>query len=226
MSNILHIETATPVCSVALSKNGQLIDHKSINEFNSHSEVLTIFIEQICKENQLELKDLNAISVSNGPGSYTGLRIGASTAKGLAYALDLPVITIDTIEAMAWELKKRHLDLAEDAILFCPMIDARRMEVYTSFYDQNFQNILELTPFIIDENNLNDYLDKYTMIIGGNGAQKCFEMYKSNSNIRLEEDFECSAKYLIDLATQQYNNQDFADLAYFEPNYLKEFTGK
>lgn len=226
MSNILHIETATPVCSVALSKNGQLIDHKSINEFNSHSEVLTIFIEQICKENQLELKDLNAISVSNGPGSYTGLRIGASTAKGLAYALDLPVITIDTIEAMAWELKKRHLDLAEDAILFCPMIDARRMEVYTSFYDQNFQNILELTPFIIDENNLNDYLDKYTMIIVGNGAQKCFEMYKSNSNIRLEEDFECSAKYLIDLATQKYNNQDFADLAYFEPNYLKEFTGK
>jgi len=226
MPSILHIESATPICSVALSKGDQLIDLKEIDKFNSHSEVLTLFVDELLNTNGLKYKDLDAIAVSNGPGSYTGLRIGASTAKGLAYALDIPVITVNSIEALAIGLKESFPDSGNKNYLYCPMIDARRMEVYTTFYDASHQVIKALTPFIIDEENLKYYLENYTLILGGSGAEKCFEIYKSYNNIILDSELKSSAKYLIPLAIEKYRLKNFADLAYFEPNYLKDFIGK
>lgn len=227
MALILHIETATPICSVALSRGHDCIALKELNEFNSHSEVLTVFIEEILDANNLKVKDLDAIALSNGPGSYTGLRIGASVAKGLAYAAEKPIITIDTIEALAHGLIQNSTKYKfKDQVLFCPMIDARRMEVYTAFYNKDFKTIKTLSPFIIDENNLDSYLAQYSIILGGTGAQKCYDLYKHKGNIYLNEQIKCSAKYLIPLALHKYEAEDFANLAYFEPNYLKDFVGK
>lgn len=221
MSNILCIETATPLCSVALWKEEKVAILKELDEFNSHSEVLTSFIADVLTEGDLKVKELDAIAVSNGPGSYTGLRIGAATAKGLSFASGVPIITVDTIESLAVALQKRN----QQADFFAPMIDARRMEVYTTIYGKNLKTIQSLSPVILDEANWNVFFENKILAIGGTGARKAKE-YFNNKNVLFDQDIKCSAAHLGALAQVQLEKKNFADLAYFEPNYLKEFTGK
>ena len=159
MSLILCIETATPVCSVALSKNGEILSLKETARKNSHSEVVTLFIDDLLRENKIQYTDLNAVAVSKGPGSYTGLRIGVSTAKGLCYALDIPLIAINTLRSMAYDMAEIYLKerKASENILFCPMIDARRMEVYSAIYNKDNNEVRETKAEIIDKNSFSEY---------------------------------------------------------------------
>jgi len=220
MALILQLETSTTSCSVALSLNGEIISVKEMDERNIHASHLTLFISEVMAAGKRSLSDLNAIAISMGPGSYTGLRIGVSTAKGLCFALDIPLIAINTLEAMAHGFKALRND---DAVLFCPMIDARRMEVYAAVYNQHLEQILPVEAKIIDEISYSDLLVNQKMIFFGDGAMKCQELLAPNSNAEFVPDFLNSAKDLTALAWKKYNNKEFEDVAYFEPFYLKDF---
>lgn len=222
MSYILQIETATTVCSVALSKDGETVALKQINERNIHAEVITLFIEDMLKETGISYAQLAAIAVSSGPGSYTGLRIGVSTAKGLCFALDKPLIAIETLEAMADGLVK-DMNLESKETLLCPMIDARRMEVYTAIFDANDQRIKPTTAEIIDENSFSDLLSEHTILFFGDGAPKCETVLGANPNAQFVADFSNSAAHLSAKAYQKFTAEEFEDVAYFEPFYLKDF---
>jgi len=224
MSLILCIETATPVCSVALIRNGKIFSHKESSKKNSHSEVVTLFIDEILKENNLNYTDLNAIAVSKGPGSYTGLRIGVSTAKGLCYALDIPLIAINTLQSMSNGMANIYPEKNNftENVLFCPMIDARRMEVYSAIYDMNNNEIRETKAEIIDENSFADYLSQNKMIFFGDGAEKCKNII-SSPNAVFYDNLLPSAEYMASLSEKKFQNQKFEDVAYFEPFYLKDF---
>lgn len=216
MSFILNIETATKNCSVALSKQGKTIACKEIAEQNfSHAEKLHVFIEELLAENQLQFSHLSAIAVSQGPGSYTGLRIGVSTAKGLCYALNIPLIAIDTLQLLA---KQLYIDSG----IIVPMIDARRMEVFTAFYDKNHNQIRNTQAEIIDEASYREISEKIHLI--GDGTEKF-------KNILINDKFVFHSDIIFPSATQmsllsysKYNNSDFVDVAYFEPYYLKDFV--
>ena len=223
MSLILQIETATQTCSIALAQNGQIIAFKEQTDRNIHASQITLFIEEVLKQANKTYQDLIAIAVSKGPGSYTGLRIGISTAKGLCFALDIPLIAVDTLAALAKGFIERCFSVNPNA-LFCPMIDARRMEVYTAIYNANMDYLQKTSAKIIDETSFEHELSNHVVYFFGDGAQKCESVLGINPNARVLADEQNSAKDLTTLALEKYNNQDFEDVAYFEPLYLKDFV--
>lgn len=220
MSKILYIESATQVCSVSISINGVLIAMKESSTANSHSELLSSFIDDLIKENNLSLKDLDAIAVSMGPGSYTGLRIGVSSAKGLCYSLEKPLIAISTLQSMANGMSKY---VEDDKAVFCPMIDARRMEVYASLFDVRNKELRKIKAEIIDENSFSEFLDSNIVYFAGDGANKCKEILSVHQNARFLDEFVISSKDMVEIGSSKYSKKEFEDLAYFEPFYLKDF---
>jgi tRNA threonylcarbamoyladenosine biosynthesis protein TsaB len=218
---ILQIETATTVCSVALSNNGEVLAVKQMDQRNIHAEVITLYIEELLTSTSKKYNELDAIAVSCGPGSYTGLRIGISTAKGLCYALEKPLIAIETLEAMATGAVMES-ELATGDILLCPMIDARRMEVYTAIFNTKGERISPTTTEIIDDNSFAGLLGQNKILFFGDGAEKCRETL-NNPNALFLEGFTNSATYLTKRATEKFTAKDFEDVAYFEPYYLKDF---
>jgi len=217
---ILQIETATTVCSVALANRGEVIAFKEIDQRNVHAEVITVFIDEILKSAGIKYNELDAVAVSSGPGSYTGLRIGVSTAKGLCYALDKPLIAVETLEAMADGLITGGTD---EGILLCPMIDARRMEVYTALFDAAGNRIQATTAEIIDENSFAAQLEQNKILFFGDGAPKCRETLSGNTNALFIGNFANSAAHLTKKAYQKFQAGQFEDVAYYEPYYLKDF---
>ncbi|GGH05933.1 tRNA (adenosine(37)-N6)-threonylcarbamoyltransferase complex dimerization subunit type 1 TsaB [Mucilaginibacter phyllosphaerae] len=218
---ILQIETATTSCSVALTKDGQVLAFKEIDQRNIHAEVITVYIDEILASRQVKYADLDAIAVSCGPGSYTGLRIGVSTAKGICFALDKPLIAVETLAAMAKGVVNDHPVDADT--LLCPMIDARRMEVYTAIFNQAGKIIKPTAAEIIDADSFGEILSKSKVLFFGDGAGKCKNILGHNSNALFLPDFVNSAKYLTAIAADKYHRREFVDVAYFEPYYLKDF---
>ncbi len=226
MALILNIETSTSVCSVALARDSKLLSVKEIDGENSHSSVITLFIDEVIKKAGVELSSLDAIAVSKGPGSYTGLRIGVSTAKGLCYAIDKPLIAVSTLQSMAYRMSKRYISKNpknNPEVLFCPMIDARRMEVYAALYDVNNCIIRNISADIINKDSYSNFLEKRKVYFFGNGASKCKALLSHNKNAVFIDNMNASAVNMIDLAEKKYQEKDFEDLAYFEPFYLKDF---
>ncbi len=219
---ILNIETSTNVCSASLSCKEKIIGEKVSYENNSHSKLLADFIDKLFKESDFSPQQLDAVSVSQGPGSYTGLRIGVSTAKGLSYALNKPLIAIDTLKIMSVVALKKAKELKiEDAIL-CPMIDARRMEVYSAFFDFDLVKTTETNNIIIDENSFLTSLQNKNVVFFGNGAEKCKNIITHSNSIYLDDIYPLSSA-MVNLSMKKYEQKDFVDLAYFEPFYLKPF---
>lgn len=215
MSYILNIETATKNCSVALAKDGKTVLCKEIAEEGySHAERLHVFIEEIINEAGIQLKDLAAVAVSQGPGSYTGLRIGVSTAKGLCYALNIPLIAVDTLQALALKAK-----IAEGMIV--PMIDARRMEVYSAVFSSGLEKKREILAEIIDENSFEDFTENLYFV--GDCNEKCKTVLTKDNFIFLDEIKYPSANEMSALSFDKYKKSDTVDVAYFEPYYLKDF---
>ena len=214
---ILNIETATTNCSVSLSKDGETIVLKEDNNKSySHAERLHIYIESILKEASIGSIDLNAIAVSKGPGSYTGLRIGVSTAKGLCFAMDKPLISIATLEALACQVKTNEG-------IIVSMLDARRMEVYSAIFNSNHEQIRNTQAQILDEMAFKEYLEKGLVYFIGNGVEKTKTIIQ-HPNARFIEDALPSAREMSLLAYNKYKISDTEDVAYFEPYYLKDFV--
>lgn len=220
MALILNIETATPVCSVALGDSGELLGFKESADGNSHASHLTIFISELLESCNKSLSDLDAIAVSKGPGSYTGLRIGVSTAKGLCYALDKPLISVDTLNSMA----SFQFDKMDESTLFCPMLDARRMEVYCAMYDVELNEVIAVNAAIIDERSFSVWFDKHKILFFGDGAEKCQPVFKSNPSALFQSDYQISATTMLRISQSKFEAEDFEDVAYFEPYYLKDFV--
>ena len=223
MTLILGIETSTKICSVAISDGDKLLALEEEGGEYSHSEKLTIFIQRVLKKTNIKLKDIDAIAVSKGPGSYTGLRIGVSVAKGLCYALNKPLIAVDTLQAMARN-PSLILPKGEGLILFSPMIDARRMEVYTALYDENNNFVTPITAKIIDSTSFVEELKNQKIIFFGDGAAKCEAVLGENSNAIFSDKGLPSAEFVNQIAIQKFQNRVFEDVAYFEPYYLKDFV--
>jgi len=234
MSLILCLETSTKVCSVALGQKGKLLALKeSLDEKHSHAENLTLYIEDVCSKAKISLKDISAVAVSKGPGSFTGLRIGVSTAKGLCYALNKPLIAINSLEVMALgqtfpadRQSVRAESRAQISNLYCPMIDAKRMEVYCAVYDENLNEIKKTSAEIIDENSFSDLLQKNKIMFFGDGATKC-KIKITHPNAVFVDDINPSAQFMIPIAEKYFSDPEFSgeDVAYFEPFYLKDFLG-
>jgi len=220
MSLILGIETATKMCSVAISRNGILLSIREQTGDYSHSEKLNQFIAEVCEEAKVKLEELDAVAVSKGPGSYTGLRIGVSAAKGLCYALDKPLIAVDTLKALTLRITGTE---SFGEALFCPMIDARRMEVYTAIFDAALNEVEPVSAKIIDEHSFQELLENNKIIFFGDGAEKCKQTLGASTNAVFIENIEPSATYINQLAVQKLQNAFFEDVAYFEPYYLKDF---
>jgi tRNA threonylcarbamoyladenosine biosynthesis protein TsaB len=224
MALILGIETATSVCSVALVQDGRLLAIRESVGARDHSAALTNFIAEVITEAGLSFQQLEAIAVSMGPGSYTGLRIGVSSAKGLCYALDKPLIAIDTLKSLAWQaLQKCRKDGkdTENAILV-PMLDARRMEVYTAVFDQNLKFIQPVNALVATEDSFSAFESK-EIIYFGDGAPKCTSLFESKSNYTYIDNVALSGIAVCMLAENEFRDNNFADVAYCEPFYLKDF---
>ena len=221
MALILQIETSTISCSVALSQDGQTISFKEAVERNIHASSITLFIEEVMKAANKKLADLDAVAVSMGPGSYTGLRIGVSTAKGLCYGLDVPLIAIDTLQAMA---SSKRINPGDGDLLYCPMIDARRMEVYSAMFDAKLDIRNSVAANIIDEHSFSTALEKHKIVFFGDGADKCIAALGNHPNATFITGFINSAVDMNALAHTKFGAQQFEDLAYFEPYYLKDFV--
>ncbi len=221
MGLILMIETATEVCSVALSLNGKLLALKESLKGNSHSENIAVFIDDILKENGKLPSELDAVAVSKGPGSYTGLRIGVSSAKGLCFALSIPLISVNTLQSMATGLVNSCQ--IKDNVLLCPMIDARRMEVYSALYNTKLEMIRGVQADIVDHTTYAEYIQNQKLYFFGNGAEKCREVLGNHPNIKIIENITLSAKNMIALAEEKFAKSEFENVAYFEPFYLKDF---
>lgn len=215
MATLLCIETASTNCSVALGVDGKLLDLKEdYNLSYSHSERLHLFIFEILKENRLTLQELDAIAISKGPGSYTGLRIGVSAAKGLCFSLDIPLISVPTLTALAHKVK--------EVGTVVPMLDARRMEVYTAVFNSNKEQVEETSAKILQSDSYNDLLETGKVYFIGSGVEK-FKAICTHPNAVFIEDQLPSAKEMIELAFDKYKTSDFENMAYFEPYYLKDF---
>ncbi len=215
MSYILNIETATKNCSVALAKDGKTVFCKELSEQGySHAELLHVFIEEIIKEANITFQDLHAIAISKGPGSYTGLRIGVSSAKGLCYALGIPLIAIDTLTILAHQIK------VENGLII-PMIDARRMEVYSAIFNSDAEKIREVQAEILTEESFASYNETLHFI--GDSSEKAKSLLTNSNFIFYDTVVFPSANEMSILSYKKYQNQDFEDVAYFEPYYLKDF---
>lgn len=218
MSIILSIETATPVCAVAIHEEGNLIAEARLLKDKSHSGQLAVLIQQLLQHCNLKENQLSAIAVSEGPGSYTGLRIGVSTAKGLCYGLDIPLIAISSLTALAAQVKE--FAVHEDFLI--PMFDARRMEVYAQVLNGNLEILQNTTPVIIDENSFGNIIGDQRVYMFGDGSEKCRPVF-SEKNVIFLKGIIPSAASVGELAYEKYIKNQFADVAYFEPFYLKEF---
>jgi tRNA threonylcarbamoyladenosine biosynthesis protein TsaB len=216
---ILLLESSASVCSVALSRDGQVISIRENSEGNKHAELLSVFCEEVMQHAHVRPADLDAVCVSGGPGSYTGLRIGASTAKGYCYALNIPLIAVPTLEALAFGIKE---DAAASDLL-APMIDARRMEVYTAVFDTELNNIAPVLPHVLDENSYKQFLDQKVVWFGGDGMPKAKELLSAYPNARFSERCTQSAAYFAVLAEKKFQLKQFEDIAYYVPFYLKNF---
>jgi tRNA threonylcarbamoyladenosine biosynthesis protein TsaB len=217
--NLLLIESATSICSVALSRDGKIISFREIDEPNRHAEKLTVFCEEAVAEAKISFADLDGVAVSEGPGSYTGLRIGVSAAKGICYALNKPLLAVNTLEAMAYGMKAE----VKPGELLCPMLDARRMEVYCAIFDHELNVIEKTEPHILDENSFSVLLAERKIIFSGDGMPKAKILLEKFPNAKFTDAGNCSAKHLMIPAEKKFLAKDFADLAYFEPFYLKTF---
>ena len=222
MAVILSIETSTPTSSIAIHEDGQLISSQHIHVDKSHAEYLTLSIKNLVETSGFSIKSISAVAVSKGPGSYTGLRIGTSTAKGICYALDVPLIGINSLEAMAYGMAKLQF---EDTLL-CPMIDARRMEVYCLVTKKDLSIVEKTSAKIIDSESFSDLLISHKMIFFGSGAMKCFPILSHHKNAIFIADITPSAEHIGGLGWLEYQENHFESVAYFEPYYLKDFLAK
>lgn len=220
---ILCLETATPVCSVALNESCCTIALRETEGQNAHSEKITNFIREVMEVAHVDYRQLDAVAVSQGPGSYTGLRIGVSTAKGICYAADLPLMAIDTLEAMAYGMKMKLGSQIGENDLLIPMIDARRMEVYASVFDAQLNKINDTAALVIDEHSFDDLLKDHHLWLFGDGAPKLGKLFENQPNISIVDGFKPSAAFMLPLAEKALREQKFVDVAYFEPFYLKDF---
>ncbi|SFU57431.1 tRNA threonylcarbamoyladenosine biosynthesis protein TsaB [Pustulibacterium marinum] len=217
MSKIICLETSGTNCSVAITENGKLIALKEENTGNfSHAEKLHVFIKAAMEEASVTQEDIDAVAVSKGPGSYTGLRIGVSAAKGLCFAWDKPLIAVSTLEVLAKQASLCKVDY------IIPLLDARRMEVYSAILDKNLNFIREIKAEVIDENSFQEYIQKGKVVLLGDGMPKTKELI-SNVHIQYLEDRFPSAQELGMIASEKFEQKDFEDVAYFEPFYLKDF---
>lgn len=217
MATILHIETATKNCSVSVADKGELLAMQELNDGNySHAEKLHPFIQQVMQEAKLSFNDIDAVAVSKGPGSYTGLRIGVSAAKGLCFAFDKPLISIETLQSLAYKLS------IEQGVII-PMLDARRMEVYAAVYNSKHEQVRDIKAEVIDENSFQEYLSKGKVYFLGDGAEKCKEVITHENAVFIDGEFP-SAKEMVKLSFDKYKKNDIEDVAYFEPFYLKDFV--
>lgn len=217
---ILCIETATNTCSVALCDSHGMLGIKESTEERSHASMLTVFIRELMAEQSIDASQLNAVAISLGPGSYTGLRIGVSVAKGMAYALNIPVVAVNTLESMYWSVK--DLPSANTTDLFCPMIDARRLEVYSALFNRDGNIVRETGAHVIDAQHLEKELENNRILIFGNGADKCRDIIK-NPNASFLDEYSISASSMYLPAMKAFNEGKFEEVAYFEPFYLKDF---
>jgi len=224
---ILNIETATDVCSVALAKDGELVAVAETKEPRAHASQLTLLIQKVFTESGFGFSETDALAVSKGPGSYTGLRIGAATAKGLCYALNKPLIAINSLQVMAANFvqkSKINPDQSEGNSKLIPLIDARRMEVYSAVFDIELNFIEETKAEIINEFSFSELLKSNRVYFFGDGVNKCLSFLKNNKNAVCIENFSTSAGGMIHLSEMAFGKKVFEDLAYFEPYYLKEFV--
>ena len=220
---ILCLETATDLCSVALCDRNGVISLRESNESKSHATLLTVFIEEMLKETGIGVSDLDAVAVSKGPGSYTGLRIGVSVARGLAYSTSIPLIAPGTTLSMLFGILSGPEGLPKDKdTLYCPMLDARRMEIYYTIYDSEGKTVKPISAEIITEATFGDIPVGHEIIIFGEGAAKCIDVIR-RPNIRYAGNFKISAAHMHKPVLQAFDNRDFEDVAYFEPLYLKDF---
>ncbi len=224
MSCILHIETSTNVCSVAVSEDGKVIFDKADRTGNNHAEALGSFVDEAMSFADSHAIPLDAVAVSSGPGSYTGLRIGVSMAKGVCYALNLPLLSVPTLELMCVPVLLRNEEIEDEALL-CPMIDARRMEVYAALYDRALKPVRGIQADVVDADTYRQWLEDRPVYFFGNGAAKCMDTI-NHPNAHLIEGIEPVAKWMMPLAERKMLNDIHEDVAYFVPYYLKDFVAK
>lgn len=226
MALILSIETGTDICSVALANDGELMALRESDEGRDHAKKVALFVDELLRETGVQPLDIDAIAVGKGPGSYTGLRIGVSFAKGMCYALNIPLIAIGSLDALAEVAREDFeagiLDIEEEdwtKAMLCPMVDARRMEVYAQVFDVEGNAQSDVVAEVVTEESFNEWRSKGKFVIFGNGAKKCAEMLPD----AIIEDVVPSARGIVRLAEEAFNAGKFEDLAYFEPFYLKDF---
>lgn len=223
MAIILHIETATSNCSVSLSDDDRILTTIELNEGFTHAENLHPFIEQLFKKTNLKPEHLNAVALSVGPGSYTGLRIGTSAAKGLCYALNIPLIGINTLQNLSAGAIKL---IVEKDVILCPLLDARRMEVYTAAYNDELLETKKTEAKIVDENSVREFASKNTTYFFGDGMPKCKTLLQTIPGVKFIDNIIPSSANMLNLALIKYKAKQFEDIAYFEPLYLKEYFFK
>ena len=224
MSCILHIETSTDVCSVAVSQDGVCVFEREDHSGPNHSVKSGVFIDEALSYIDSQLMHLDAVAVSQGPGSYTGLRIGVSTAKGICYGRDARLIAVPTLQLLCVPVLLRE-KVAEENALLCPMIDARRMEVYAALYDRALHEIRPVGADVVDSETYKAFLDERPVYFFGNGAAKCMDAI-NHPNARFIPDIEPLARWMFPLAERRFFDQKFEDVAYFVPFYLKDFVAK
>ena len=220
MPLLLHIETATDTCSVALSGNGKSIAVEETHNSRSHASLLSVFIENILKQNNFAYADLDAVAVSCGPGSYTGLRIGVATAKGLCFALHKPLIAVNTLHSMAaWNSANK----TNPKYFYCPMIDARRMEVYAALFDEKIKLLHPPEAIVVTDALFSDWRKDNKIYFFGDGAEKCTALLKEEDGFMYCKGIFPSAIHMTELAEMKFRNEEFEDVSLFEPVYLKEY---
>ncbi len=224
MATILLVETATSVCSVGLARQGRLVSLCESNEQRSHAALITVLIQECLNEARISFNELDAVAVSRGPGSYTGLRIGVSTAKGVCYAKDIPLIAINTLQAMANGFSDIYSNRIQANDLLIPMIDAKRMEVYATVFTPGLETKETTKAIIIDTESFANLVQHHKLWLFGDGADKCHTILSKQKQITIVNGFVPSAGYMARLAQQAFVDGSFEDVAYFEPFYLKDFV--
>jgi tRNA threonylcarbamoyladenosine biosynthesis protein TsaB len=227
MSYILSLETSTTVCSVAIHEAGKLLMSREILIPQSHASKLAVLIDEVKKSSKLDFRQLSAVAVASGPGSYTGLRIGVSTAKALCYALNIPLVAVETLDIMAHQVyaSRNGVNQTPSPEFYCPMIDARRMEVYCKVFDGSLNVIRPVEAKIIDDHSFDDVMSERTLIFFGDGSSKCKEILTSPNAVFIENIFP-AASMLGELAYKKFADGIVEDVVHFEPFYLKDFLIK